>query len=812
MALRRLIGPDIPSPATDGLPKNLIHGSSHACLLSGKATQIRAYIDSADGLKFSLTDTSSGVPLNLLTVNNTGETTVNGWNSFSLPSVIDVIQSTVYGIALLSASNNSITYDSAETSYTKYVSSTNPYSNGLSDPLSLSANGTGLLQTQIWGYIPPTISSVNGGSDIYDGDQNVPVVGTDFVDSAGNPDVYLSPTSTWNGGSGAVQQTVTSNSDTNLEITVVQGSLTAGTVYMYVETALGQMNSTGFAVTLAESNDIDVDIAASISLPAFLSSIKEINENIISPSIEETNYDSNFSEFITIISEPLFEEIDFNSPINKSVNNDITGEFNDSYFDLTINENTNLDLDSLIVNPESLITIQEKLNLLSVNQIEEIDFNSPINEMTKNTCYTEIVEINSSLNIKELTNLNSNSEIESPEADINISLSSALIDITILANLSEFSFVSTINEKSDNIINSDFQNLSSEIDINESSNLVLDSTMESLEADININLSSMAINININAVTPEVSSSFVIDETIGSSINSVIPEIDYISDFRIFINNVINIINSELEFDGSGKSIALNALDFYIENPELFNSIKETLIAEINSKIESPQADINMTMALGIINMLIEAKTPSILTDFNITLKTTCTGIEPECIIPNFDINFLIEDENMGLIIEDGSIVPDANSYATVIYARNYALERGLDLPEDDNAVAKLLILAMDYIEAKRDDYQGVKTSYTQELQWPRDGVYLDGVEIPTDYIPKELKKAQVQLAIESYEGFELLPSSSGHLVTEEQVGPLKTKYSEKVGSNLSPVMLAVDALLKPLMKSYTTTMRTVRI
>lgn len=153
----------------------------------------------------------------------------------------------------------------------------------------------------------------------------------------------------------------------------------------------------------------------------------------------------------------------------------------------------------------------------------------------------------------------------------------------------------------------------------------------------------------------------------------------------------------------------------------------------------------------------------------------------------------------MALIIEDGSIVANANSYVNLATARAYATARGADLPTDDTAAEILLIKAMDYLESKRAEYQGRKTSTTQSLQWPRYGVRIDGISFSSSAIPSELTSAQIQLSMEANTGTDLMPTRSSGFITKDVTGPLETEYSEKVGISITPRISAVDALLQPL-------------
>lgn len=154
------------------------------------------------------------------------------------------------------------------------------------------------------------------------------------------------------------------------------------------------------------------------------------------------------------------------------------------------------------------------------------------------------------------------------------------------------------------------------------------------------------------------------------------------------------------------------------------------------------------------------------------------------------------------MIIEDGSIVANANSYVDLADARAYAVTVGETLPADDGELEALLIKAKNYLEALRDKYKGNKVSSTQSLQWPRYPVKIDGFEIAADYIPAELISAQSQLAIDQNNGIDIQPNKEGAFIIKEKVGPLETEYSQSVGTGTQPTLTTVDALLNPLLKS----------
>lgn len=146
----------------------------------------------------------------------------------------------------------------------------------------------------------------------------------------------------------------------------------------------------------------------------------------------------------------------------------------------------------------------------------------------------------------------------------------------------------------------------------------------------------------------------------------------------------------------------------------------------------------------------------------------------------------------MTIIVEDGSQVANANSYVTAAEAKAFAAARGIaDFPTNDSEVAVLLTLAIDYLEARRFDFIGTKTSASQALQYPRTGSTVDGLEIANNIIPIELKNAQMQLAIEALEYGDLSPSSDGYAVAVEKVDVLEIQYA--AGGRLSGTSLPAE-------------------
>lgn len=152
----------------------------------------------------------------------------------------------------------------------------------------------------------------------------------------------------------------------------------------------------------------------------------------------------------------------------------------------------------------------------------------------------------------------------------------------------------------------------------------------------------------------------------------------------------------------------------------------------------------------------------------------------------------------MALIIEDGTGVDNANSYATVAELYTYASERGQALSVSNEAAEALLIKAMDYIEGKFGQrWQGVRSNSAQALAWPREGVWLDGVAIEANEIPRNLLYGQLSAAVEAVDN-ELQPNVAP-AVKREKVGDLEVEYTNSGKRYAVSAFAKPDALLRPL-------------
>jgi hypothetical protein len=145
------------------------------------------------------------------------------------------------------------------------------------------------------------------------------------------------------------------------------------------------------------------------------------------------------------------------------------------------------------------------------------------------------------------------------------------------------------------------------------------------------------------------------------------------------------------------------------------------------------------------------------------------------------------------IIVEDGTIVENANSYVTVAELNAYATARGLTIESDEEP---LLIRAMDYLESLH--FIGLKLTEAQPLQWPRWNVFIDGFFVSSETIPSLLKEAQMEVALAIDSGNDPL-ADIPRVVSSVSVGAVSVSYMDgralplirKVMKKLSKLILS---------------------
>jgi hypothetical protein len=130
----------------------------------------------------------------------------------------------------------------------------------------------------------------------------------------------------------------------------------------------------------------------------------------------------------------------------------------------------------------------------------------------------------------------------------------------------------------------------------------------------------------------------------------------------------------------------------------------------------------------------------------------------------------------MALIIEDGSIVVGAESYATaaelVVYAANFSKTIPTDAAVQE-ALLRRAALQMDAI-----CWKGNAVTRDQPLSWPRYNMVRHGWPLPLNVIPPQVKAGQMALATEIYADDLVDPNTKSGAITKKVVGPLEFDYA----------------------------------
>ena len=131
----------------------------------------------------------------------------------------------------------------------------------------------------------------------------------------------------------------------------------------------------------------------------------------------------------------------------------------------------------------------------------------------------------------------------------------------------------------------------------------------------------------------------------------------------------------------------------------------------------------------------------------------------------------------MALIIEDGTGVPGAESYASAADLTSYAVKFGVTIPADEagqEALLRRAALAMDGMT-----WKGRKTSSEQALAWPRQGVELDCEIKPNNYLPARIQYGQMALAAEIYtDDIDPIDQRKGAVTLDRVEGAVTREYA----------------------------------
>ena len=153
------------------------------------------------------------------------------------------------------------------------------------------------------------------------------------------------------------------------------------------------------------------------------------------------------------------------------------------------------------------------------------------------------------------------------------------------------------------------------------------------------------------------------------------------------------------------------------------------------------------------------------------------------------------------LIIEDGSVVANANSWATDEEFKNYASIKGYSVPSTQPEREALLINAYDFINfTYEQQLQGYRvTPQTQTGVMPRVNMYAYGLMVANNSIPQDFKNAQMLAAFSINDGVNTnAVKSDADLASFTVVGVYAETYQSDSGAPTIAQMPAVSRTLRP--------------
>lgn len=157
----------------------------------------------------------------------------------------------------------------------------------------------------------------------------------------------------------------------------------------------------------------------------------------------------------------------------------------------------------------------------------------------------------------------------------------------------------------------------------------------------------------------------------------------------------------------------------------------------------------------------------------------------------------------MGLIVEDGTVVPNADSFLSLIEAQNLAFNYGITLPCDNNEAEVALRQGYLNLLNQERNLQGSRISPEQTGIFPRKYVYNNCFAVASDSIPNEVKLAQLYASESIANGTEVNEATSGERLKKFDVqGVYSEEYQDGSRQNLNATIQGVVNSLYPLTKA----------
>ena len=157
----------------------------------------------------------------------------------------------------------------------------------------------------------------------------------------------------------------------------------------------------------------------------------------------------------------------------------------------------------------------------------------------------------------------------------------------------------------------------------------------------------------------------------------------------------------------------------------------------------------------------------------------------------------------MPIIVEDGTMVANANSYVSRATYIAFAAALGVTIANVDATDVQLIKSAI-FIDQHENNLKGLRSLRDQSMSFPRWGVTIDNWYWSGTQIPRQVTLCQMHLALDINAGIDLWnpPKNPGLIATSETVfGAVSRSFSVSGGQKLGRTSTA-EALLKSLLKN----------
>ena len=155
------------------------------------------------------------------------------------------------------------------------------------------------------------------------------------------------------------------------------------------------------------------------------------------------------------------------------------------------------------------------------------------------------------------------------------------------------------------------------------------------------------------------------------------------------------------------------------------------------------------------------------------------------------------------LIVEDGSIIIGADSFLSLVDARELALKYGIDLPLDDIEAQVTLRNGYMLLLQEEKNLQGKRVSEDQTGIFPRGDVLKNCFELAENIIPQEVKLAQLYATDAISKGASINNIDDGQRLKSYSIdGVISETYQDGSSASTNASIQGVENQLYPFTKA----------